>query len=186
MKIYVITAGEYSDYHICAVTDDPVSAENLRAFYTTGTYSQATIETYETKALPERPKTCWSCSYGIREGVDRNCGVMRCTEVRYISKEDAVEWEVWETKINNVEYSFGTFHVYVFAKDEEQAKKIAAEQIYQYKYKAESIGKDPWNEPAPEYPTSLASSAVSDNMIEKLKEGKPVDSFSFSFYKEGD
>lgn len=185
MKVYVITAGEYSDYHICAVTDNPVSAENLRVYYTTSFYDHVFIETFETKSLPERPKTCWYCRYGIRNGMD-NYGIVDCIEVRYVSKENTDMWEFRETKINNVEYSFGTFYVHVFARDKEHAKKVAAEKIYQYKYMCESIGKDPWNDDAPDYPTSLASSTVSDDMIEKLKEGKPVDEFSFSFYKEGD
>lgn len=182
MKIYVITAGEYSDYHICAVTDDSVSAENLRVYYTTSLYDYVNIETFETKSLPERPKTCWDCRYYLDKGH------MTCTEVCYVSKEEVGGRDVWETKINDVKYSsfLNAFSIYVFAKDEEHASKIAAEKIYQYKYMCESIGKDPWNEPAPEYPASLASSAVSADMIEKLKEGKPVDSFSFSFYKEGE
>ena len=32
-KIYVITAGEYSDYHICAVTTDKERAEFLKKWY---------------------------------------------------------------------------------------------------------------------------------------------------------
>ena len=32
-KVYVITSGEYSDYHICAVTLDPKRAEKMKKFY---------------------------------------------------------------------------------------------------------------------------------------------------------
>ena len=31
MKIYVLTAGEYSDYHICGVTDNEEEAKKLKA-----------------------------------------------------------------------------------------------------------------------------------------------------------
>lgn len=181
MKIYVITAGEYSDYHICAVTDDPVSAENLRVFHTTSDYNQAAIEEYETTAMPERPKTCWYCVYDSRNSF------MSCVEVRYVSNEDVKEATdkgdfLYETKINDVWYSFGDFHVYVFAKDEEHARKIAAEQIYQSKYKSELIGEDPWNKPLPNF---AMSKSIALDMIEKLKEGETVNGISLSF-KEGE
>ena len=179
MKIYVITEGVYSGYHICAVTDDPVSAENLRVYYTENPYSFVNIEEYETESLPERPKTCWYCCYQIGE----EKGTIQCTEVRYVSSEDAAEWG-GETKINDVTYSkYGnSFFVYVFAKDEAHARKIAAEQIYQYKYKAESIGKDPWNGLNTSPVSSLASATISAGMLDQLRNGKQVDEFSMAFY----
>lgn len=179
MKVYVITEGEYSDYHICAVTDDPVSAENLRAYYTTSPYSYVEIEEYETQSLPEKPKTCWYCRYPINYPIE-------CTEVRYISEEDAQGWG-GETKINDVTYSRydNCFFVYVFAKDKAHALKIAAEKIYQYKYQAESVGKDPWNKPEDSFfVPNLASATVSDDIVQQLKEGKPItDEFTMAFYK---
>lgn len=45
-KIYVITAGEYSDYHICAVTTDPDRAEKLRKHYYSEGYEGAEIEEF--------------------------------------------------------------------------------------------------------------------------------------------
>lgn len=45
-KIYVITAGEYSDYHICAVTTDPERAEQLRRHYYDEGYNGAEIEEF--------------------------------------------------------------------------------------------------------------------------------------------
>ena len=181
MKVYVITAGEYSDYHICAVTDDPVCAENLRTYYTTSPYSYVDIEEYETTEMPEKPKTCWHCCYQI--GKDKS--MVQCTEVRYVSKEDASKWG-GETEINDVRYSSFSdcFIVYVFAKDEAHARKIAAEQIYQYKYMAESIGKDPWNDLPDAFPSpSLASATISADIIQQLKVGKPIDDFTMAFYK---
>ena len=46
-KVYVITAGSYSDYHICAVSLDPQKAEVLAKFYTEHGYDQAGVEEYE-------------------------------------------------------------------------------------------------------------------------------------------
>ena len=34
MKAYIITKGEYSDYHICAVTLDKDKAEQLKKLFT--------------------------------------------------------------------------------------------------------------------------------------------------------
>lgn len=52
MKIYVITAGEYSDYHIVAVTTDKEKADNFvkvhndsKRFY----YDDAYVEEYDTE-----------------------------------------------------------------------------------------------------------------------------------------
>ena len=46
MKVYVITAGCYSDYHICAVTLDANKAEKLRRFFCDG-HDTADIEEFE-------------------------------------------------------------------------------------------------------------------------------------------
>jgi len=44
--IYVITSGEYSDYHICAVATTESRAEELRKMYSNN-YFQAEIEAYD-------------------------------------------------------------------------------------------------------------------------------------------
>lgn len=44
--IYVITVGDYSDYHICAVATTMERAEQLRKMYSTY-YDEAKIEEYE-------------------------------------------------------------------------------------------------------------------------------------------
>ena len=44
--IYVITEGEYSDYHICAVATTPKRAEELRRMYSNHCY-QAEIEEFK-------------------------------------------------------------------------------------------------------------------------------------------
>lgn len=46
MKIYVITKGEYSDYHICAVTEDEKIAEKLQRIFSD--WDKAKIEEYDT------------------------------------------------------------------------------------------------------------------------------------------
>ena len=129
MKIYVITAGSYSDYHICAVATDPVSAENLRLLYSDGWNGQASIETFDTEELPNRPKTCWSI------GVSDDGLIFRCFERSIL--DDAYDFNGKEVDINQVTHGYEAYHVYVIADDEEHAKKIACDLIAQYKYKHE-------------------------------------------------
>lgn len=47
MKVYVITKGEYSDYHICAVAIDKEKAEEIRKKYS-DSWETAEIEEYDT------------------------------------------------------------------------------------------------------------------------------------------
>lgn len=51
MKVYVITKGEYSDYHICCVTDDQERAESLRRICS-DVYDAAEIEEFDTEEIP--------------------------------------------------------------------------------------------------------------------------------------
>lgn len=48
MKVYVITQGSYSDYHICAVATDPEKAEKLAKLYS-DSYDSAEVEEYDTE-----------------------------------------------------------------------------------------------------------------------------------------
>lgn len=48
MKIYIITKGSYSDYHICGVAVDLKEAERLQNI-NTNDYDMACIETYDTE-----------------------------------------------------------------------------------------------------------------------------------------
>lgn len=52
MKIYIITCGEYSDSHICAVCSNKEKAEEAKNLY--GYDSK--IEEYEIDKLPDHPK----------------------------------------------------------------------------------------------------------------------------------
>ena len=47
MKVYIITSGSYSDYHICAVTLDPDRAELLEKYFSSA-FDPARIEEYDT------------------------------------------------------------------------------------------------------------------------------------------
>ncbi len=119
MKIYVITAGSYSDYHICAVTDDKKSAERLRKIHSSY-WQEADIETYDTKYVYEEPKSYWH----LKVNLD---GSISSYTLLYFNEE-------YETKINEVELYSSQFHINVIAKDLDHALKIAFDKIAEYKY----------------------------------------------------
>ena len=52
MKIYVITKGSYSDYHICAVATDEAKAKKLAEIYT-DRFDDAGVEEYDTDSTVE-------------------------------------------------------------------------------------------------------------------------------------
>ena len=120
MKVYVITAGHYSDYHICGVATDPESAENLRLLSSDSWCGEARIETFDTQEVPERPKTYFAI-YASDE-----YGLGKCWEIPMIDGE--------ELYINHVSYNVGGYSVNVVAKDKSHAVKIAQDLIAQYKY----------------------------------------------------
>lgn len=49
MKLYAVTKGEYSDYHIIALTADKEAAKKIAKMFTTGEcdYDKAEVEEYE-------------------------------------------------------------------------------------------------------------------------------------------
>ena len=54
MKVYVITQGEYSDYHICGVAIDKERANRLAILYC-DSYGPATIEEFDTEDVGFKP-----------------------------------------------------------------------------------------------------------------------------------
>ena len=120
MKIYVITAGCYSDYHICAVTDDKKSAENLRLLYSG--YDEAVINEYDTTYMEEKPKEYWSI------WVDLD-GDVRCASLLHVSEEKELG-----DPLNTVDLSCSRYHINVIAKDRDHALKIAFDKIAEFKY----------------------------------------------------
>lgn len=122
MKVYVITKGEYSDYHICAVATDDKIAEDLRKKFSTGCY-EATIEEYDTEYFQEilRFKNTYVC--WLYES-DNHIKVVEADP------------DTWHQR------TVGTFkdglYVEVNADNEQDALKFASDKFA--KYKAEKLG----------------------------------------------
>lgn len=112
MKVYVITKGEYSDYMICDVTLDKEQAELLKREYS-DRWEEACIEEYDIDRykieVSEDYKPMWNVEFCRNE-------ISRC----YAFTGDNVK----HGTVHNVGRC-STIYVYVNAKDEEHARKIA-------------------------------------------------------------
>lgn len=122
-KVYVITAGCYSDYHICAVSLDPQKAEVLAKFYTEHGYDQAGIEEYDADYEYDR--------------IESGCKMYSVT----FDKQGCVEHLALDSvpMSENVFSWRGGVRAEVWAKDEKAAVKIAAERRAMYLAEKEGI-----------------------------------------------
>lgn len=122
-KIYIVTAGEYSDYHIVAVTRDKDKAETIKKLYQSEAYSDdAEVEEWEDDVIIDKP------IYQVEQN---------STEIN-VSREKMHS----EGSLNQVYFNKWfkpTYTVYVQADDEEHAKKIAFDLIAKYKAEKEGL-----------------------------------------------
>lgn len=122
-KVYVITAGSYSDYHICAVSLDPQKAEVLAKFYTKHGYDEAGVEEYDADYEYDRIES--GCQMYIVT-FDKQGDVEHLAPAGTNTRENVFSWgegvmaEVW-------------------AKDAKSAVKIAAEKRAMYLAEKEGI-----------------------------------------------
>lgn len=129
MKIYVITKGSYSDYHICAVTTDKEKAERLVLFYT-DRWDEAKIEEFEEDEIPDDYMPIYFVQYKNGKW---------CVNKRGIGSPDyEYEHAFFDRDYIRGTYDFNCFYCDVMADDEEHAIKIARD-LYAKK-KAELMG----------------------------------------------
>lgn len=115
MTLYAITKGEYSDYHICALTADKEKAERLKKIFT-DKWDEAEIEEYEDGENGEI-KIMWRYDVGT-------------------GNVDPAEYEGTEMV---VEDNYGCVcSVQVYAPDANKACKKAFDMLA--KYRAEQAG----------------------------------------------
>lgn len=117
MKIYVITKGEYSDYHICAVVKDYDKAQILQKKFS-GNFGIAEIEEFDTEVYND---VC----------ADKDLYIIRFDKngnVKNVYIED--DWDYFDPEDNpvNIYSNDNSVVVYVLAFNEESAIKIAAEK----------------------------------------------------------
>ena len=107
---YAVTDGDYSDYHIVAITDNKERAENIKKLYTTK-YSEPMIEEYFDGEVSDE------AVYFVRYKTNGSYDV-------YLD-----EFDMKNSNINVVHepigYDWFKYDVTVMAKDENHAIKIA-------------------------------------------------------------
>ncbi len=153
MKVYIITKGEYSDYHICSVCLDKETAEKRKDLYSDG-WDKAEIETYDTDD---------SCDeyYKVGDEIYRKDGkIQYCVTVfdngeTVVKKRDYIVDDIntlclenscnkFNNSVNLKCIAKGVTHIstigtrgyaaIVFAKNEEEAKKITYDLIAKKKW----------------------------------------------------
>lgn len=129
MKVYVITQGEYSDYHILGVSLDRERAERIVQLYhdDNALWDQPIIEEYETDVIDVQMQ-------GLLYTVTRTAAGIILNRTDYDLEQDLEH-------LNKVEKGarLGGIpqppHVIVMAKNREQALKKASDLFAEYDYR---------------------------------------------------
>ena len=124
--VYVITRGDYSDYHICAVTLDKKKAKKLAKMYTTS-YDNAIVEKWETDTETDINALKGRYPYSVTFREDGSVDTFK----HHYDYETFCEGfdlsEYWGLRVN------------LYAPDAESAIKIAAEKRAKYLAEKEGI-----------------------------------------------
>lgn len=133
MKVYVITKGEYSDYHICSVCLDKEEAERRLKLFSSD-WEDAMIEEYDTDVANEYEKLGDKI---VRVDGRKKWIVRVYNGMTNIISSEIDEFDVGSDNMMNTPScsSYGAWSVRVFAHSEEEAKKIAYDKIAEEKYK---------------------------------------------------
>ena len=109
-KIYVLTEGDYSDYHIVGVYSTPELAQEAQTLY-----PDSGIEEYDLDDIPEHPPGMLAWGVNIED-----------SNIVYTYLVDPHECPLERDCPN------GVYAVNCWAVDEEHANKIALDKYYQY------------------------------------------------------
>lgn len=132
-KVYIVTSGDYSDYHICAASLDKERAEILAEKYT-DRFDDAEVEEYELDEFFEEAKQgyfwywCW-CKI--------ENGMFGQVEVRQL---DSYGTDVVGKVVKSLRHE--QLFVDVLAENDEHARKIAAEKFATYIYEHAGEGEE--------------------------------------------
>lgn len=121
MKIYAIMNGNYSDYHICALTTDKERAKQLQKIYTSH-LGEPAIEEYEDGEIGKDIHILWQVRLDNMDAFP-------------MSDPDTSEQKEPERIIDG----FWNDKAHVYAVDKEHAKKKAQDMYAEYKAKKEGI-----------------------------------------------
>lgn len=122
MKVYVVTKGEYSDYHICAVALEKSKAEAICKLLV-DRWDEPEIEEYDTDAV--EPLLHGSKMYDVTLTEKGAASAYEVSEPTYYL--DSVN------KVVNNRFK-SEYYVKVFARDEAHALKVGVEKIHKYRW----------------------------------------------------
>lgn len=127
MKIfYAVTDGYHSDYHIIAITDNKERAENVKKLYSSE-YSEPMIEEFFDSESKDE------AFYSVRYDTDGSYDVI----LREFDWDNSFNINI--IKENTSHDGWWKYKVFVMAKDEHHAIKIAQDLWAEYKAKKEGI-----------------------------------------------
>ena len=121
-KVYIITKGIYSDYHICAVTLSKTRAEKLKKLFSDGWESAEIEEFVLDEAKPER-------TYGVM--LSKSSGQFFRVALDEYDLRKSGEVNDWSDDEHYI--------IWVKARCEDSAVKAAYDIYAQYKAKREGI-----------------------------------------------
>lgn len=133
MKIYVVTQGEYSDYHIVCVTDNIENAEMCRKVVS-DQWDEANIETFDTDDV--RFDLGDNTPFQVAIWDDGSVDIEKLPIDDGFGYQSAIEHVVFRSHRKN---DTG-YRVSVLAKDRPHALKKAADFIMQCKYQEKIEG----------------------------------------------
>jgi len=129
--IYVVTDGDYSDYHICGIFSDPEKAEEAKNLYS-GNRDEARIEEYTLDFIPCYPQgLLYWCVEMDRDG---NSTCNRRSVGNYNIESECPDGFDWQPCGDEKHVMF-----HMWAKDEMHAVKIANE------HRTQLIATNKWN-----------------------------------------
>lgn len=123
---YAVTEGNYSDYHIIAITDDKERAENIKKLYSSK-YSKPMIEEFSDSESKDE------IFYYVRYDTDGSYNV----SLQDFSRQNLSDINI--VKENILRDGWWKYSVLVMAKDKYHAIKIAQDLWAEYKAKKEGI-----------------------------------------------
>lgn len=123
MKIYAVTAGSYSDYHIVALTTNKERAEHIAKIYGKNRWHDtAEVEEYEDAESVDY-KIYWRVTFDNEHNFEK---------AEFAEGLGVEEINAMEEKMPII-YGTGKYRFTVTADDEEHAKKIAFDLMAEYK-----------------------------------------------------
>lgn len=135
MKVFVITKGSYSDYHICGVATDEEKAEKMAKFYT-DRCDDANVEVYDTEEDASEIDAFDASRLPYMVTFDYLGDVINAdrTDVK-----DFIPGVRWRSPASSTRFRDVALFVDLYAPDREAAIKIAAEKRAEFLAQKEGL-----------------------------------------------